>query len=910
MRHTTSIPFAWRLLLRLLPARFRARYGADMTTAFLDRRDDASATGGHPAVFRLWWRTAHDLARAGAAERWRSSLDSAVVTRAVQAAGDPRPRRSLMLGWLQDARFSGRLLRRQPAYAFFLVLTLVVGIGANVTVFSVVNAVLLKPLPYADADRLVAVWSRFLPESGFEFDRFSLSAPEFVDYATSSQAIESAAAWYYGTATVGADEGRPERLVAGVVTPSLFDVLRTGPQLGRTFTSEEGLPGGPSVIVLSHGYWQSRFGGAPDVLGRRMDVNGTSRTIIGVMPASFDYPADARLWSPLRIDPASPGNRQSHSLVAIARLTPDATRASADAELETMMAQWKVEWPDIHTGHFLYLQPLLDDTVGSVKPVLTALLGATTFLLLIVCANIGSMVLARGEGRVREMAIRAALGADRRRLVRLTLIESLMVAAVGCVGGVGLAMGGVRWLRSLEDINLPRLAEVSVDWQVTAFAVATSLAAAVAFGVVPALRGASTRVQAALRDDARTSSGGRLRVRRLLVGTEVALAVMLVVGASLMARSLTSLMAVDPGFQPDRVMLATVSLPPASYPEADPVETFFTQLVERVGALPGVARVAASTTVPLTRSIGQWDFEIEGQPPPADGQARWNAAIGVATPGFFEAIGARIVRGRALADTDRRGTEPVVVVTEALARKFFGESDPVGARIRVVGDQRVWMTVVGVVGDMRDQALDAEPRPMYFVTHSQSPETTGSPGRTMTIAMRAAAGADGPESLVAGLRTVVQALDPAIPLYGVTTYADAIGGSIARPRFTSMLFAVFASIGLILGAIGIYGVLAYTVAERTREIGIRRALGAPAGRLARLILRQGMAPVVAGVVVGLGLALAGSRYLESMLFGVSTSDPSTYVGVAAGVLVTALLACLAPIRRALGVSPSVALTEQ
>jgi putative ABC transport system permease protein len=893
----------WRLSLRLLPRPFRERYADDMTAAFHERRADAWDAGGGRAVVWLICRAVVDLARTGAAERWRSSLDVNQLAPRRTPGDVHRPVGGLMTGLWQDARFALRLLRRQPVYTFFVTLTLVVGLGANTAVFSVVDGVLLRPLPFSEPDRLVAVWGRFLPESGFDFPQFVLSGPELIDYRDENRSLDAVAGYFQTTLTVGGPEADPERVRAIAATPNLFSTLGVVPARGRVFEDADSRPGAPSVVVLSHGFWQTRFAGAADIVGRTVPLSGETAAIIGVMPPSFDYPAGARMWMPLTMDPANPGNRQSHGLNAIGRLANGVTLEQAQAEMATLMAGWKARFPDIHTGHFLYLSSLLDDTVGGVRPVLAVLFAATSLLLLIVCANVGSLVLARGETRGREMAIRTALGAARRRLIRLTLVESAILAAIGGAGGVLLAIGAVRWLGSLDNVGIPRVAEVSVDWRVMGFATAVAVLAAAVFAVIPVWRGASAGVQSILRDDARTSTSGRGRARAALVGGQVALVVVLVIGAGLMIRSLAALTAVQPGFDPDGVLLASLSLPSANYQEDARVEAFYEEVLARTRALPGVTSAGAASTVPIVRGMGVWDFEVEALPEPGPGQPAWNAPPGAATPGVFEALRVPLVAGRWFTAEDTATSMPVAVVTQAFERKFLAGETALDRRIRI-SSTREWMTIVGVVGDMRDQSLDVEARPMYFFAHSQLPRVTGGPGRGMAIVARV----DGdPSEVASSLRAIVRDLDPRLPLYNVQSYAEALAASTARQRFASTLFGIFASIGLVLGAIGVYGVLAYSVAERTREIGIRRALGAPGGRLVRGVLLRGMTPVASGIVVGLGLAWAGSGYLESELFGITATDRWTYAGVSLMVCLVALAACLAPVRRALSVDPSTAL---
>jgi putative ABC transport system permease protein len=795
---------------------------------------------------------------------------------------------------------------REPGYAVFVALTLMLGIGANVAVFSVVDGVLLKPLPYSRSDRLVAVWGKFLPESGFDFPQFSLSNPEFLDYQKDNRTMAAVGAWQTGSMTVGGAGEEPERVPGAAVTPSLLNVLRVPPHLGRIFVDSDRQTGPSGVVLLGHAFWQRRFGGRQDIVGQTVVINGTTRTIVGVMPKGFAYPTDTMMWTPLVIDPANPGGRSSHSTSAIARLADGVSFEQARQEMDVLMKGWRERFPTIHNGHFLYLTPLLEDTVGTVRPVLGVLLAATGFLFLIVCANVASLVLARAERRAREAAIRSALGSGRWRLIRLALLESTLLALIGGIGGGLLAIWGVSWLRAAEGVAVPRLAEITVDGRVWAFTALVSLLTAGLLGVLPTLRFGTARMASALRLDTRTTAGGRGWVRRSLVVVEVALAVVLVVGAVLMLQSFRRLMAVDPGFRSDRLLLAYLSLPRNSYDDAR-VGPFFDRAIERLSAVPGVSRATLTTCVPLLNGIGVWDFEIEGRPKPGPGQPAFNAPPAFVRDGFFESLRVRLRRGRFFAPEDRQGTEPVAVVTEAFSRKFFAGDDALNHRIRVAQDgKNEWARIIGVAGDIRDQSLDVEPRPMYFLSHRQTAATIGGSWRQVTFVLQTAVD---PETIAPAVRAAVRELDPALPPYESRTFDAAIFSAVAQPRFAALLLSALAAFGLGLGAIGVYGVLAFTVTERTHEIGLRRALGAPTAQLVRLILVQGLTPALAGIGVGLMTALAARNVIRAQLFGISPTDAVTYAVVAAGVMIAAILACLVPLARALRVSPVSALRE-
>jgi putative ABC transport system permease protein len=667
-------------------------------------------------------------------------------------------------------------------------------------------------------------------------------------------------------------------------------------------------------VILSHDYWKARFGGDPGILGRTVTLNGSPVHVIGVMPSGFAFPRpDIRLWVPLPIDPVNPGGRSSHSTHAIGRLAPGVDIASAHAELKVLMNDWKAAYPTVHTGHYLFIRPLLEDVAGTIRPALLLLLGATAFVLLIVCANVASVVLARGEARTREMAIRGALGAGRWRLVRFSLIESGILAVIGGSLGFVVATALVRVMIALDPDSIPRAAELGPDYRMAAFALAVSALCAGLVGLMPALRGARAVLQATLREGSLTATGTarRLQFRRVLVAFEVGLTVMLLLGAGLMLRSFSRLSAVDPGFRAEGLVTANLSLPVDAYPENAQVETFYASLVDRLSRTPGVTSVTAGTTVPLAEGAGNWDFEIEGRPAPAPGQPAWSGKAVIVLPGYFETLGVPVVRGRSFTADDHGRAQPVAVINQAMAARYFPGADPIGKRIRVAGRTTPdsWMSIVGISGDVLTESLDADAPPAYHFPHSQLGGTLGSTSRSLSLLVRTGPGT--PNDLVMpAIRTAVRELDPSLALSELQTVAAVVQQSVARPRFTTALLTVFATVGLLLGATGIYGVLAYTVARRTQEIGIRRALGAQPGRLASHMLAQGLLPVAIGLTVGLTASYWAAQFWRTQLFSVSPADPYVYAAVTVGVVVVALIAMVVPVRRALRVSPLVALRSE
>jgi len=896
---------AVRAGLRLFPQRFRREYGPEMLQDFEDRWHGIPAAGARLLILS---RTLADLVISAARERHRSSFDGSLRRLARQS----QPEGHAMQHIVRDVRHAARSLKSQPALTLFLVLTLATGIGATTAVFSVVHAVLLEPLRLPQSGRLVAIWGRFDPESGFNYPRFVLSAPEFLDYRRQSHALNDVAAWQSRTVTVGGPAAEPDRVPAAAVSGNFFSLLRESPAKGRTFTSDEDRPNGPKAAVIADGYWRSRFGADPAIVGRTVPLNGEPTTIVGVMPAGFAYPGTTtRIWLPLAIDAAAPGSRKSHSLRAIGRLGDGVSFDQARAELATIMADWKARYPDVHTGHYLFIRPLLDDTVGNARPALMALLVATAFVVLIVCANLAGVLMSRGEGRTREMSIRAALGAGRGELIRLTLAEAAILSLTGGALGLVFAWLGVRALIAVDPSSVPRSAEVGIDGRVVAFGLLVSVATAILSGMLPALRGAAAAARGTLRESshATTSSGGRQRVRRTLVAAEVALSVVLVLGAGLMLRGFNRLLSTDPGFQPSGLVTANVALPQKDYQTAAQVETFYSSVLDRVRATPGVIAASASSAIPFADSAGVWDFEIEGRPKPGAGQMAWNAAAVIARPDLMRTLAIPVRRGRFIAASDDSRAMMVTAISEAMARTFFPGEDPIGRRIRVAGvtAPEAWMTIVGIVADARDEALDAAPRPTYYIPQSQVPYMGDGPTRAMAIMMRVSGAS---EPAIAALRTAVHDLDPRLPLFGIESMATIVDRSVARPRFTTTLLLVFAVIGVLLGASGIYGVLAYTVASRTSEIGIRRALGAPTGRIVADIMRGGLVPVFIGLAAGLLLSLWTSRALATELFGISQTDPVTYVIAVGAVLGVAVLSCAIPAQRALRVLPLAALRSE
>jgi putative ABC transport system permease protein len=800
----------------------------------------------------------------------------------------------------QDLQYAVRRLFKSPGFTLVAVFTLALGIGANSAIFSVVNGVLLKPLPFPESERLMGVYHVT------EGQRAVMSGPNFTDVMHAATSFENAAAANTGRVIL-TGEGEPSRLQEADVSASLFNVLRARPELGRTFNADENTPGKTDVAILSHALWEQRFGSDPKVIGRMIKLDGVSKQVVGVMPRGFDYPEGRQVWLPLDYDQNFvTKQRGAWFLRVIARLKPGVTPGQATAEVETIGRNLARQYPDANAEIGMTAFPLLEAMVGDIRRAVLVLLGAVAFVLLIACTNVANLLLARAAARESEMAVRTALGAGRGRLVRQLLTESVLLSLFGAAFGLLLAVWGVELLVSLKPEGIPRLDNVRIDATVILFTIGIGVVTGVLFGLVPAFT--TTRgLSASLKEGGRGAVTGRgaTRVRGVLVVAELALAVMLLAGAGLLMRSFMKLQAVDPGFRPEQALTFELTLPDARYAE-DPARIgFFDQLLPRLRALPGVRSAAAVMGLPLSGLDFIISFEVEGRPPvpPAQQPAM---QVRVATPNYFSTIGVPIVRGRGFTDDDRLGTQKVVVITEAAARQFFPGEDPIGRTIKLgwgrgPGKPRAGGMVVGIIGNMRDQGLSEANPPQIYMPLRQWPVSF------MAVVMKTAVP---PASLAEAARSQVLAIDPNLPLSNVSTLDAIVAKSISQQRFYMLLLAIFAGVALVLAAIGIFGVLSYAVSQRTREIGIRMALGAQGGSVIGLIVRQAMLLVVAGVTAGTILALFLSQTMSKMLFSITPSDPTTFVSVAAVLAIVALFASYLPARRATRVDPIVALRAE
>ena len=814
----------------------------------------------------------------------------------------------------QDIGYSGRQLLRNRAFAAAAILTLAVGIGANSAVFSVVNGVLLEPLPYAAPEELVAVHTAF-PTQGF--DEFWLSPPEYQELREWNESFEELGAYRTGSTSIETTD-RPLRVTSAVANASFFTTLGVGAQLGRTFLEEEDRVGAEPVLLISDGLWQRGFGGDPAVLGSTVRVNGQASTVVGVLPEGFDVDdAGVEVWTPLNpqtgVDPSDHVNRRgNHFMNVVARLRDGVTPERARQDLTRLEQRWQEEYGGTHTiddeVHPIFMTDLRTELLGDVRPTLLLLMGAVSFVLLIACANVANLLLARSESRSGEMAVRVAMGAGRGRLARQLLTEGLALALAGAALGLVLAHFGTRLLLGVNPDAVPRLAEIGLDGRVVGFTALIAIATGVLFGLAPLLGTTMSRVGSTLKEGGtRTTRGSAgARARKLLVVAEVALAVVLLVGSGLMLRSVAELQEVDLGFDPESVLTMTVSLPTADYPEPQDVGGFYSELLGRVRALPGVVAASATSGLPPAQQLNANDTEFEGVARTVDGPAHNVDYYTGIEEGYLETLGIEVVEGRGFQPADALAETPVMLVNERLARTFYGDQSPVGRRIRPSGAGGLWFNVVGVVEDVRQSGVREPSSTELFFYNPQIAQAGANAYRTMSIVIRTERD---PLALGPTVERLVAELDPALPVAQIRTLEQHVARAMAEPRFLALLLGVFAGIALLLAAVGTYGLMAHTVAERNREIGIRMAMGAEPSAVRMLVLRQGAALAGVGLTVGVAGALVLTRFLSAQLYEVGATDLRTFVAVPLFLGAVALAACYVPARRATRVDPVEALRE-
>jgi len=812
-----------------------------------------------------------------------------------------------MESFIQDLRFGARMLMKNPGFTLIAVLTLALGIGANTAMFSVVNAVLLRPLPYPAAEQLVQL-NHHYPKQNL---RASVSPVSFAHYRQVSQSFAEIGAMTGWEANL-TGQGEPERLRGARVTASFFHTLGVNVARGRGFTRDDDQPGRNRVVIVSDGLWRRRFGGAAELVNQTITINGENYIVIGVVPPGFEFGREfgetVEVWTPLAFTPEQLDARQwrQEFLGVFARLKPNVTLPQAQAEMETIAAGVRQQqWPvGEAAGWSLLMRPLAEVVVGDVRRPLWMLLGAVGFVLLIACANVANLLLARAVARQKEIALRAALGATRRRVSAQLLAESLLLASLGGACGWLLAYGGVKLLTGVTQINLPRWHEVGLDWRVFGFTALVSLATGMLFGLVPAWQAVRVDLNELLKAGGRSEATGRRPWRSGLVIVELALSLVLLIGAGLLVRSLQRVQQVNPGFRPAGLLVMQTALPRSRYRTPAQTDAFYQQLLGRMRALPGVQSVGATSILPLSGvSAPPSNFEIEGRAP-APGQVPPHGDRWAITADYFQTMQIPLLRGRAFTESDQAESQTVAIIDESMARQHWPDENPIGKRLSFQRDPQgnpVWREIVGLVGHVKPGSLEREARGQCYVPHRQL--SAGG----MFLVVRTA---HEPASLAASVRNVIRQADAELPVFRVTTMEQLVAASLAQRRFTLAAFGLFAGVALLLAAIGLYGVLAYVVAQRTHEIGVRLALGAQSGDVLRLIVGQGMKLALAGLLIGLGSALALTRLLQPLLFGVRATDPMTFGGIALLLLLVAFLACWIPARRATKVDPLIALRHE
>jgi predicted permease len=813
-----------------------------------------------------------------------------------------------------DLRFAVRSLAHRPGLAAAATLTLALGIGATSTVFSVVEHVLLRPLPYSQPDRVVAVWSAWKG-----FDQTWLSYDEWEGWKARVPAFADIGLYSDGAATLDGDS--PERVRSASVHANVFSILGVQLARGRGFTADEDRPGGPSVVVLSNELWERRFGGDPSIVGKRIQISGSERLVVGVTPAGFQLPIDYRsgertdVYFPIATDaqqqgavpgPAFPPGGASHGWYAVARLAPGATAATANAQLKSIVAELEKFGYMANVNFRAYAVPIEEQITGRIRPVLLVVFGAVFLVLLIACANVAGLLLVRGEARRRELAVRVALGAGTKRLARLLITESAVLAAMGGALGMTLAWVTVRLLRTHAPAGLPRLAETSIDWAVLLVALVVSVVTALLTGVLPLAHATRVALSGELRDGGRGATTGRarLRWRQALVATEIALAVVLVAGAGLMIRTVRNLLAIDSGFNADGVLTMRVSTPAVFYPDSARVVAYWNDVERRVAALPGVKHVAAVRLLPLATEMGDWGLTVQGYTPPPNQGAPgdWQ----VVTPGYFETLGLKVREGRTFMASDNDFGSPLaLIINRAFEHQYFAGRPALGGRVRIgSADTTRWYTVVGVVDDVHHNSLIGAVKPQFYATLAQFALAPGSTRRTMSLVVKT----DGdPKALVATVRAAVREADPRLPVSEVRTMREIVDAAIGGQRFAMATLGVFGLVALALSAIGIFGIVSQVVASRLHEFGIRAALGATPRDLMSMALGSGLRQAMAGLAIGIVTALALTRVLHTLLHGVSATDPLTFGAVVVVTGLVTVVASVAPARRAARIDPNAVL---
>lgn len=812
----------------------------------------------------------------------------------------------------QDLTYAFRNLRRSPGYAIVTILTLALGIGANTAIFSVVNAVILKPLGFPEPERLIFITSQF-PALGF--DQFWVSPPEFIEFRDRNQAFENVGAYSSGAVNLGT-QTQPQRVNSAVITSELMPTLGVQPIRGRMFTREDTLPGAEDVAVLSSEVWRGSFNADESVVGRVIQVDGIPTRVVGIMPPGYDvHDQKIQVWLPLTLDPANPGGRGSHFLYLVGRLKPGISLTQARADLENMLQQWAQLNPKTHVpnqkNHRLRYDGLQDDMIGGMRTAIWVLQGAVGFVLLIACANLANLLLARAESRQREFAIRSALGAGRGTILRQFLTEGVLLSLIGGAVGAALGYAALRALIAADPASVPRSAEIALDPTVLVFTIIVSILTGVLFGMAPLLNLRQHAVNMTLKESGQRSTAGinRARVRSTLVAAEVALAVVLVIGAGLLLRSFWNIMSVDAGFNRSHLSTFGLVLPTTTYGDGQSRVDFFSRLTTQISQLPGVQGTAAMTGLPPFRQVNANDTDFEDYQAPPEGPFENVDYYQTVTLDYLKTMGIPLIDGRDFSLADVTGA-PVLLVNETLVKTFYKGQSPVGRRVKPgIGPfaDVPWFTIVGVVRDVKQGGLSSKTGTELYFLAEQGPKITKFAPRNMNIVVRSELPFD---SIAPQLQRVVQSMDPSLPIVRMRTMDDVFGASVSRPRLLAQLLGTFAALALLLAAVGTYGILAYTVTERRKEIGIHMALGATRGNVMNRILGQGLRLTVGGLVAGLVAAFGLTRLLQTQLFNIKPTDPATMISVAAFITVVALIACYIPAARATRVDPMVVLRDE
>ncbi len=856
---------------------------------------------------------ASGMSEADAYRQMRAELhDGGLLThglRRVERFTNPEPivlgtnRRTNMIADLwQDLRYGAQMLRKNPGFTLIAVLTLALGIGANTTIFSVVNAVWLRPLPYPEADQLALVSHRNTQRGGTS----DLTPGNYLDLRRQNQSFAHLAAFYDHDFNL-TSRGEPERLQGQLASAALFPLLQVAPSVGRVFTEADDREGAGRVVVLSHGLWQRRFGGQANIIGQTLTLNELPYTVVGVMPPGFIAPEGiAELWAPIAFTANDATNRGSFHLFALARLKPGLTLTAAQSEADVIAHNLAQAYPKTNTNLGFSVVSLHGHIVGGIKQSLWVLLGAVAFVLLIACVNVANLLLARAAVREKELAVRMALGAGRQRLLRQLLTESTLLAFCGGALGLLLAIWGIQTLKLISPGTIARLDEVSLDWRVLGFTLSIACLTGLIFGLAPALQLSRPDLQNTLKEGGRGSSSGTgQHLRGALVVTEVALSLVLLIGAGLLIRSFIRLQNVDPGFNTDRLLTMGVVMSQDKARDLATVSNFYQQVIERVQAMPGVEAASVATVAPIVTAGRRSSIVFEDKPDPPPGISH-TVNNRVVSPDYFRTLGIPLRIGRLLSAQDIAEAPAVTIINQAMATRYWGTENPVGKRFKIGSreSERPWLTVVGVVGDVRQAGLNSDPLPELYSPFTQAHQQFVRP-RVLFVRTTG-----DPLQLIAAVKSQIWAVDKDQPINAVQTMEEVVARSLAPRRFNLWLLGVFAALALVLASVGIYGVISYAVSQRTREIGVRIALGAQPRDIFRLVVGQGFALTLDGVVIGLVAAFALTRWLESLLFGVSTTDPLTFAGVALLLTLTALLACYIPARRAMKVDPMAALRSE